>query len=236
MAFVYIADRDEMVRRQAAADLRTAGIESWECADGGALLAALEERLPDALLLGWRLPDEDGLALLRRLRGRPQTRALPILMMACTDSADGLLGLEAGADDTIFHPFSARELTARVRAAIQRAERMNGHTTNVLKVGDICLDATRRRVEKRGMPVALTRREFDLLQELMRCRGETFTREQLMKSVWKLEGYADNRTVDVHIRYLRLKLEDCPDRPRIILTVRGVGYRLADPAEGFDRR
>lgn len=233
MAFVYIADRDDMLRRKAAADLRTAGIESWECADGRALLTALEERLPDAVLLGWRLSDEDGLALLRRLRGRPQTRALPILMMTCTDSADGLLGLEAGADDTVSHPFSARELTARVRAAIRRAERINGRTTDVLKVGDICLDAARRRVEKQGLPVDLTRREFDLLQELMRCPGETFTREKLMKSVWKLEGYADNRTVDVHIRHLRLKLEDCPDQPRIILTVRGVGYRLADPEEGL---
>ncbi len=229
MPLIYIVDDEPHIRRLASIGLRDAGFETAEFSDGAVLLHAVRQKLPDAVLLDWMMPGQDGIAVLKSLRGDPTTRPVPILMMtARTDEVDRVLGLEMGADDYITKPFSVKELAARVRAVIRRQEYLNAAGESVLSGHGITLDYARRAVTKNGEPVELTHREFELLYTLMKTPGRVFTREMLLDTVWKVEFYGDTRTVDVHIRYLRQKLEDEPDNPKRILTVRGVGYRFAE--------
>ena len=229
MPLIYIVDDEPHIRRLASIGLRDAGFETAEFSDGAVLLHAVRQKLPDAVLLDWMMPGQDGIAVLKSLRGDPTTRPVHILMMtARTDEVDRVLGLEMGADDYITKPFSVKELAARVRAVIRRQEYLNAAGEPVLSGHGITLDYARRAVTKNGEPVELTHREFELLYTLMKTPGRVFTREMLLDTVWKVEFYGDTRTVDVHIRYLRQKLEDEPDNPKRILTVRGVGYRFAE--------
>lgn len=232
MPLVYIADDEPHIRRLAAIGLKDAGFDTAEFSDGGTLLYAVQQKQPDAVLLDWMMPGQDGLDVLRTMRGNPATRPVPILMMtARTDEVDRVLGLELGADDYVTKPFSVKELAARVKAVIRRRDYLQAPEERPLIQGGITLDYARRRVMKNGAPVELTQREFELLHTLMKTPGRVFTREMLLDLVWKVEYYGDTRTVDVHVRYLRQKLEDEPDNPRLILTVRGAGYRFADPED-----
>ena len=232
MPLVYIADDETHIRRLAAIGLKDAGFDTAEFSDGGTLLYAVQQKQPDAVLLDWMMPGQDGLDVLRTMRGNPATRPVPILMMtARTDEVDRVLGLELGADDYVTKPFSVKELAARVKAVIRRRDYLQAPEERPLIQGGITLDYARRRVMKNGAPVELTQREFELLHTLMKTPGRVFTREMLLDLVWKVEYYGDTRTVDVHVRYLRQKLEDEPDNPRLILTVRGAGYRFADPED-----
>lgn len=232
MALIYIVDDEPHIRRLASIGLKDAGFETAEFSDGTTLLHAVQHKQPDAVLLDWMMPGQDGLAVLRTLRENPATRPLPILMMtARADEVDRVLGLELGADDYITKPFSIKELAARVRAVIRRQEYLTAPEAQTLTVCGITVDPGRRTVQKNGVPVDLTQREFDLLYTLMKAPGQVFTREMLLDMVWKVDFYGDTRTVDVHIRYLRQKLEDEPDAPKRILTVRGVGYRFAENAD-----
>ncbi len=229
MPLIYIVDDEPHIRRLASIGLRDAGFETAEFSDGGVLLHAMRQTLPDAVLLDWMMPGQDGIAVLGALRSDPATRPVPILMMtARTDEVDRVLGLEMGADDYITKPFSVKELAARVRAVIRRQEYLSAPETPVLSGHGLTVDYARRSVTKNGVPVELTQREFDLLYTLMKNPGRVFTREMLLDTVWKVDFFGDTRTVDVHVRYLRQKLEDEPDRPQRILTVRGVGYRFAE--------
>ena len=229
MSLIYIVDDEPHIRRLASIGLKDAGFDTAEFSDADVLMHALHQKLPDALLLDWMLPGQDGLTILRALRDNPVTRPLPILMMtALADEVDKVLGLELGADDYITKPFSVKELAARVRAVVRRREYLTAPEEGRVERRGIMLDSNRRRAEKNGVCVDLTQREFDLLFTLMKTPGRVFTREMLLDTVWKIDFYGDTRTVDVHIRYLRQKLEDEPDNPRLILTVRGVGYCSAD--------
>lgn len=229
MPLIYIVDDEPHIRRLASIGLRDAGFETAEFSDGSVLLHAMRQTLPDAVLLDWMMPGQDGIAVLKALRSDPATRPVPILMMtARTDEVDRVLGLEMGADDYITKPFSVKELAARVRAVIRRQEYLSVPETPVLSAHGLTVDYARRSVTKNGAPVELTQREFDLLYTLMKNPGRVFTREMLLDTVWKIDFYGDTRTVDVHVRYLRQKLEDEPDHPQRILTVRGVGYRFAE--------
>lgn len=232
MPLVYIVDDEPNIRRLAAIGLREAGFETVDFADGRSFLAGVRSRLPDAVLLDWMMPPPDGLELCRILRESPRTRPIPILMLtARSDEIDRVLGLEMGADDYISKPFGVKELAARVRAALRRKEYLSAALPEEVRVGGIALDPERHRVLCDGKAVELTPREFDLLQMLMSRPGHVFTREALLENVWKIEFFGDTRTVDVHIRYLRQKLESKPEEPRYILTVRGVGYRFAEPGD-----
>lgn len=229
MALVYIVDDEPHIRRLAAIGLKDAGFETAEFSDGPVLLHAVNQRQPDAILLDWMMPGQDGLSVLRTLRENPVTRPIPILMMtARADEVDRVLGLELGADDYVTKPFSVKELAARVKAVIRRQEYLTIPDAQVLTGGGLTLDYSRHRVTKNGKSIELTQREFELLYTLMKSPGRVFTREMLLDTVWKIDFYGDTRTVDVHVRYLRQKLEDEPDSPKLILTVRGVGYRFAD--------
>lgn len=192
--------------------------------DGERALAAASRLRPAAIVLDIGIPRIDGLSLCRTLRERGDSTPI-ILVTARDEEVDRILGLELGADDYLTKPFSPRELVARVRALIRRAELPAG--ASLRRCGDVTLDRARRRVEVRGAQVELTATEFDLLEHLMSQPGRVFTREQLLSSVWGVADYSGSRTVDVHIAQLRTKLGDA----ELIRTVRGVGYGVAD-AEG----
>jgi DNA-binding response OmpR family regulator len=167
----------------------------------------------------------DGYEVCRSLRDRHNVT--PIIMLTALDSeADAVLGLEAGADDYVTKPFGPAELRSRIKAVLRRAgPRALGDA--VLAVGDLELDRPRREVRVRGRPVDLTFSEFELVQALMTRPGDLFTRDQLLRAIWGDSAYRDPRGIDVHVRHLREKLEEHPEAPHLLLTVRGVGYRLA---------
>ena len=227
MALVYIADDEPNIRKLVAFGLKDSGYESAEFADGNSLLQAVKQRRPDAIILDWMMPPPDGLAVCRILREEEKTRNIPVLMLTARgEEFDRVLGLEIGADDYIVKPFSVKELCARVRAVLRRTER-SGLEEKKIEYGNIVADVAGHTVLKNGKPVELTAKEFDLLVMLMKNSGRVMTRDALLDKVWGVEYFGDTRTVDVHIRYLRQKAEDDPDKPKYILTVRGVGYKFA---------
>jgi len=232
MPLVYIVDDEPNIRRLAAVALRDAGFETADFGDGRTFLAAVRGRLPDAVVLDWMMPSPDGLELYRQLRSSPRTRPVPILMLtARSGEIDRVIGLEMGADDYVSKPFGVTELVARVRALLRRKEYLEPQQDTRIQAGGIVLDPERHRVTRDGRAIELTPREFELLRTLMSRPGHVFTREFLMENVWKTEYFGDTRTVDVHIRYLRQKLEDKPEEPRLLSTVRGIGYRFEEPGE-----
>lgn len=193
-------------------------------ADGETGLAEANRRLPDLVLLDLNLPGLDGTEVCRQLRNNEATRAVPIIMLtARVEERDKIGGLELGADDYITKPFSIKEVLARVRAVLRRAGR-GGSDLRVMTRGPLVLDEARRQVTVDGELVKLTRKEFDLLADLMRRPGLVLTREQLLERVWDYDHPGATRTVDVHIRQLRKKLGSAADG--CIETVVGVGYRF----------
>jgi len=193
--------------------------------DGIAGLQAAQTDLPDLVILDLMLPGMDGLDVCRQLR---RTSAVSILMLtARNDEVDKVVGLEMGADDYVTKPFSMRELMARVKALLRRNAAPQALPAQPpLKYGPFALDGSRHEIRRNGKPLVLTPLEYNLLEFLLRNHGATFSRETLLEKVWGYDYAGDSRTVDVHIRSLREKIEDTPGAPRRILTVRGVGYRL----------
>jgi len=215
------------------ADLRAALHRSFDrdghdvvaVADGAAALDRATTEAFDVLLLdvGLGRGSIDGFEVCRTLRER--RNAIAIIVLTARDSeADAVLGLEAGADDYVVKPFRPAELRSRMRAVLRRA---GSHplTDGVLQLGPVVLDRTRREVRRDGRPVHLTFTEFELLRTLMERPEELLNRQELLQAIWGDSAYRDPRAIDVHVRHLREKLEEHPDRPAIILTVRGVGYR-----------
>lgn len=232
MPLVYIADDEPNIRKLASLALKDAGFETQEFADGDTLLTAVRRRIPDAIVLDWMMPPPDGLAVCAKLRAEEATRPIPILMLTARGGeVDRVLGLEMGADDYISKPFSVKELCARVRAVLRRKEYLTPSGEETLRCGGLTVDIARRKVSKNGQAIDLTMKEFDLLVILMRNSGRVLTRDTLLDRVWGVEYFGDARTVDVHVRYLRQKIEDEPDRPKYIITLRGVGYRFAGEEE-----
>ncbi|NLJ30583.1 MAG: response regulator transcription factor [Clostridiales bacterium] len=233
MALIYIADDEMNIRRLVAFALKDSGFETAEFPDGAQLLGAVKQRIPDAVVLDWMMPQPDGLAVCRSLREDPSTRMIPVLMLTARgEEMDRVLGLEIWADDYIVKPFSVKELCARVKAVLRRTQRQEFAEERVLESGGLTVDISRHMVKKGGNPVELTAKEFDLLAMLMKNSGKVLTRDTLLDKVWGVEYFGDTRTVDVHVRYLRQKIEDNPESPSYIQTVRGVGYRFAETIDG----
>ena len=207
-------------------NLRKAGYNVIEARDGAAALREARRARPDAIILDLMLPQIDGLEVCRRVRAESD---VPILMLtAKSEEIDKVVGLELGADDYLTKPFGMRELLARVRALLRRS--VQGRNvedgSQRLVAGELELDGRGRTVRKAGRDVVLKPKEFDLLFFLVKQAGQVFSREQLLEHVWGYEFFGGSRTIDVHMRWLREKLEDLPAEPRHLLTVRGVGYKF----------
>ncbi len=202
---------------------RDGGFEVQTAQDGAAGLRLAVDRPPDLVLLDVNLPGMDGFEVCRHLRKDPATAATPVIMLtARIDEKDRVAGLDLGADDYITKPFSPKEALARIRAVLRRSERsVDGPDT--LADGVLRIDVGARRAEVSGRELSLTRKEFDLLVELIRRRGRVLTRERLLETVWGYEYPGETRTVDVHVRRLRQKLGTPVDER--VETVVGVGYR-----------
>ena len=193
-------------------------------ADGEAALALARETRPDLIVLDLMMPGLNGLEVCRILR---KEMHVPILILtARDDETDKVAGLELGADDYVTKPFSMRELTARVRALLRRSEYEPPQEQDVVSTGDLIIDLPKRAVSRQGAHLPLKPKEFELLSFLARNPSRAFTREQLLNQIWGYDYVGDTRTVDVHVRWLRLKIETEPDQPTRLITVRGVGYRF----------
>lgn len=199
--------------------------------DGVQALEVARSDKPDLVVLDIMLPKLDGLEVCRILR---KDMTVPILMLtAKTEEIDKVVGLELGADDYLTKPFSLRELLARIRAMLRRVEMVRQEALpkqetvpQTIKIADLEIDFARHQVSRSGLALDLSSREFDLLAFLVRNRGQVFSRDHLLEKVWGYDYAGDSRTVDVHIRWLRQKVEDDPAHPRHLLTLRGVGYKF----------
>ncbi|MFG2577229.1 response regulator transcription factor [Streptomyces sp. NPDC048481] len=235
MKRVLVVDDDPTVSEVVAGYLDRAGFAVDVAADGPAAVAQAALRTPDLVVLDLMLPGMDGLEVCRRIRA---TAPLPVIMLTARgDEEDRILGLEVGADDYVTKPFSPRELVLRVESVLRRSGAPTAARTGAsgtwLRAGPLAVDPAARRATRDGAELALTIREFDLLEFFIRNPGRATSREQLMQRVWGWE-FGDLSTVTVHVRRLREKVEDDPARPRLISTVWGVGYRFDPPggAEG----
>jgi DNA-binding response OmpR family regulator len=225
LARVLVVDDEPMVREVVTSYLERDGHDVTVVADGAAALDALGRQTFDLVVLDLMLPQVDGLRVLQELRSRTATPV--IVLTARGDEGDRVLGLELGADDYVVKPFSPRELVARVGSVLRRVR--TPVQAAVRSFDGLEIDERTREVRQDGQPVALTRREFDLLAFLARTPRQVFTRAQLLEQVWDSSpDWQDPATVTVHIGHLRQKLEADPARPRHLVTVRGVGYRF-DP-------
>ncbi len=222
-SLLFIED-DDQIRLALSMALEDAGYEVREAPDGKSGLAEFEEREADLVLLDLRLPDMSGFDVCRALRA--QSIVPIIIITAQTDTYDLVAGLEAGADDYITKPVVPKELAARIRALLRRVQLQESSPTKATKFGDIELRRDQGIVLKGGREVNLTKTEYRLLCDFADHVGSVLSRDQLLERVWGYEYLGDSRLVDAHVRRLRVKIEDHPDDPRLIVTVRGLGYRL----------
>ncbi|HEX5450149.1 MAG TPA: response regulator transcription factor [Gaiellaceae bacterium] len=224
---ILLVDDEDAVRRLLAFPLERDGYEVVQASDGEEALELFEEHDVDLVVLDIMLPRLDGLEVCKRLR---LTSQVPIIMLtARDDELDKVIGLELGADDYITKPFSIREFRSRVRALLRRSRQSSASAEEELIERDgLVIDVPRRAVTVRGEAVQLTYVEFELLRALAASPGRVFSRRMLLEALWRSADYRDPRTIDVHVRHLREKLEVEPRSPEYILTVRGVGYRFGE--------
>lgn len=234
---ILIVDDEKTIVDMLVYNLQKEGYNTLEAGDGEEGVRMALENKPNLVLLDIMLPKMDGLAVCKRIR---QTLNIPILMISAKDEEiDKILGLELGADDYITKPFSVRELMARVKANLRKAEitakameneannKNSEANSNVLTVGDLSLDLSKFEVKVRGEVIDLTLREFEVIKYLANQPGQVVTRETLLEKVWGYEYYGDIRTVDVTVRRIREKIEKDTSNPKILITKRGVGYYIA---------
>ncbi len=225
---ILLVDDEDAVQKLLTFPLEREGFTVVAARDGEEALERFADGAFDLVVLDVMLPKLDGLEVCKRIRA---ASSVPIIMLTARDDEfDKVLGLELGADDYITKPFSIREFRSRVRALLRRASTppRNGHGGDVVAVGDLKVDLARRVVELGGVAVQVTYVEFELLRALAASPGRVFSRQSLLEALWGSADYRDPRTIDVHVRHLREKLERDPAEPELIFTVRGVGYRFRE--------
>lgn len=229
---IYACEDEFHIQQLVKYNLESNGYKVVTFDTGEALLEECKKSLPDLFILDLMLPGIDGLEICRQLRQSPSSMNIPVIFLtAKAEEFDKVLGLELGADDYITKPFSVRELIARVKAIFRR---MNVNTpgnpsdNELIRHGPISIDFIRREVFKDGNLIEMPLKEFELLKLLMQNKGKVLSRELLLEKVWGFDYYGETRTVDVHIRYLRQKIEDDDSNPKYIETIRGIGYRFND--------
>ena len=215
-----MVDDDTALAEMIGIVLKSDGFETAFCADGSEAVDVWRAEKPDLVLLDLMLPGKDGIEICREIRAES---GVPIIMLtARSDTTDVVSGLEAGADDYIVKPFNPKELVARIRTRLRPATPEDNQT---LRVGDLTIDVAAHEVRRGDELISLTPLEFELLVALASKPQQVFTREQLLEQVWGYHYKADTRLVNVHVQRLRSKVERDPDNPRVVMTVRGVGYR-----------
>jgi len=223
MKKILLVEDDDTLRKTLAYNLSQEGYKVFQSADGAEALDLARDHLPDLIVLDVMLPSLDGLSVCRILRNESD---VPIVMLTARGSeVDRIVGLEIGADDYIVKPFSLGEFLARVRAILRRAPSARA-VADRLESGDLMLALIARKAARGGKELRMTHKEFDLLATLMRNTGAVLSRDLLLDRVWGYDHSGQTKTVDVHVRWLREKIEDEPSHPRRIVTVRGVGYRF----------
>ena len=219
---IYLLEDDDSIRKLVLYGLDSQGFQAKGFALPSEFWRAMDAEMPELVLLDIMLPEEDGLSILRKLRARPATKRLPIIMLTAKNSEyDRVIGLDHGADDFVSKPFSMLELIARIRAVLRRAE--PAQASGDFSLGLLIVSPDRHEVKVGGKDVTLTNKEFELLCLLLRNKGIVLTRATLMDRVWGFESERENRTLDVHIRTLRVKLGEAGS---YIETVRGIGYKI----------
>lgn len=223
-ARILVVDDDRALAEMLSMALQAEGFLTEHAADGAEAVELFRSVKPDLVLLDVMLPSLDGIEVCERIRAES---GVPIIMLtARTDTRDVVRGLEAGADDYVVKPFKSAELIARIRARLREPLQETGET---LRIGDLTIDVAAHEVRRGATVISLTPLEFDLLAILARKPQQVFTREVLLEKVWGYQYKADTRLVNVHVQRLRAKIEQDPDRPTIVSTVRGVGYRAGAP-------
>ncbi|MCB1264353.1 MAG: response regulator transcription factor [Mycobacterium sp.] len=224
MIRVLIVEDEESLADPLAYLLRKEGFEATIVADGPSALAEFDRAGADIVLLDLMLPGMSGTDVCKQLRSRS---SVPVIMVTARDSEiDKVLGLELGADDYVTKPYSARELIARIRAVLRRGGDVEEVGDTILEAGPVRMDIERHVVSVDGEQIALPLKEFDLLEYLMRNKGRVLTRGQLIDRVWGADYVGDTKTLDVHVKRLRSKIEADPGNPARLVTVRGLGYKL----------
>ncbi len=224
-ARILVVDDDTALAEMIGIVLRTEGFEPHFCADGATAIDAFHSAKPDLVLLDLMLPGKSGIDVCALIR---EESGVPIIMLtAKSDTADVVKGLESGADDYVVKPFNPKELVARIRTRLRPTPET---TTGTLTVGDLTVDVAGHEVKRGETKIGLTPLEFELLLALAMKPQQVFTREMLLEQVWGYHYKADTRLVNVHVQRLRAKVEEDPDNPRIVMTVRGVGYRAGSSA------
>lgn len=226
---IYIVEDEKHIQELVAFNLEETGYTVERFDNGERMLQECTRRRPDLFILDLMLPGMDGLEICRRIKLNPDLRLIPIIMLTAKgEEFDRVLGLELGADDYITKPFSVRELIARVKALFRRQSASIESSSDVIKAGKISIDFSRREVYKDEQMIDVTYKEFELLKLLIANKGKVLPRDVLLEKIWGFDYYGESRTVDVHIRYLRQKLEDDDNNPVYIETIRGIGYRFSD--------
>lgn len=227
MVKVLIIEDEETLLRNLAEKLRAEGFTVSTATEGESGFEKIRAETPDLIVLDIMLPGLDGLSICRMVRHDTATAHIPIIMLTARGTeVDKIVGLESGADDYVVKPFGLGEFLARVRAVMRRAPGRPMLQQDEIVSNDLRLNLTGRRVFKDSKEIKLSNKEFDLLAELMRNRSAVLSRDLILTKVWGYDYFVDKRTVDVHIRWLREKIEDDPSNPKRIVTVRGVGYRF----------
>ena len=222
--WIYYVEDDTSIRELVLYALKTAEFQVMGFENAASFYKRMKEQQPDLILLDIMLPDEDGVSILKKLKSRPDTENIPVIMMTAKSSEYDKV-LDSGADDYITKPFGVMELISRVKAVIRRSDRSKGSAGEVLKIGELVLDEQKHEVYARGQEVSLTFKEFELLSYLMKNRGLVLSRDKILNTIWNYEYEGESRTVDVHIGSLRQKLGTCGD---FIKTIRGIGYKIED--------
>jgi len=225
---IYCVEDDDNIRELVIYTLETTGLKAKGFAEGTSFMEALAFDTPELILLDIMLPGEDGLELLKKLKGSSKTKKIPVIMVTAKGTEyDKVVGLDSGADDYVTKPFGMMELVSRIKAVLRRSGQILDRSE--VELHGVTMNVKKHEVTVDGKPVTLTLKEFELLERLMRNRNIVLTRDQLLEDIWGYDFDGETRTVDVHVRTLRQKLGK---KGAMIETVRGVGYRIGEDYEG----